>query len=116
MAALETEPPALAAASQSPVSHSKDPFVGNVSKISPHHGGSSKQSYKKGNLIFDACFEGGKLVLLLGSPTPLLFSLCVQAIWGEWISLMTLSMIYLSDLTPAILGTRVEYPTFTAAN
>ncbi|XP_064386346.1 cytosolic carboxypeptidase 6-like isoform X2 [Halichondria panicea] len=61
MAALETEPPALAAASQSPVSHSKDPFVGNVSKISPHHGGSSKQSYKKGNLIFDACFEGGNL-------------------------------------------------------
>ncbi len=65
MAALETEhaeSPAVVA-SQSPVSCSKEPFVGNVSKISPHPRGSSKESCKKGNLIFDACFEGGKLVV-----------------------------------------------------
>ncbi len=51
-----------ASAGLASASHLKEPFVGNVSKVSPHHGGSSKTSKKKGNLIFDACFEEGECV------------------------------------------------------
>ncbi len=65
-AELESLAASLSLASES---HLKEPFVGNVSKVSPHHGGTSKRSKKKGYLIFDACFEEG-LCLLLRSPSP----------------------------------------------
>ena len=47
------------AATASPL---KEPFVGNVSKVSPHCVATSKDRRKKGHLVFDACFEGGTLV------------------------------------------------------
>ena len=37
----------------------KDPFVGNVSKISPLPKGQSGP-VQKGQLVFDACFETGE--------------------------------------------------------
>lgn len=65
------------AASHAPVSPSSEPFVGNVSKVSPHYGSSSKDSSNKGNLIFDASFEGGKLLGNQQGATPPMCCVCV---------------------------------------
>ena len=60
-------------ASPSTASPLKEPFVGNVSKFSPHSvaASGSKDRRKKGHLVFDACFESGTLVakdIKYGSP------------------------------------------------
>ena len=73
MASLEAETEDVPASSLSHLYLSKEPFVGNVSKVSPHAGASSKEKSKKGDLVFDACFEGGEFVAMKPVlPRPLL--------------------------------------------
>ena len=64
MASLEAEGEEEAASGLSHLYLSKEPFVGNVSKVSPHAVTSSKEKSKKGDLVFDACFEGGECVAM----------------------------------------------------
>ena len=98
----------------------KNAFVGNVSRHTPLSA-EHKKSTKRGNLQFDACFEGGKrlppsqplpsflyiiitVTAVLSKILRQVFSCAVQETWDVWTASPTTNTICSLDQTPATQG------------